>query len=372
MREASCTMLPFHDALPAEVRAAWEALIPDGAPVFLWPDWLDLAIRTRVVSPGFVLLFHDGGDLLGLMPFQYRTCWSAEISAPLASDFMPALIVPGAEETVWHALAAWLHRSSLWYLRVGRFTAERFEHLRGLSRAEGLAVVSRQVEHAVFMDLPGTWNAYLAGLSKASRYKVRHAEEKILADFPDAEVVFASEPAECAPAINELIRLNCLRFAKSRRRSTMESPRMADLIRRFNAWAEERGYGCAVSLRIGGRVIAVATGIHVPGQPLAFYHTVGRDPTALPSHYSPGLLVAGHILRWAMAHGATRISLGQGSMPYKLVLGGEESVQWNLCLAPTKFAARVMRRVDPAIRLTGQHLDRFFDQVRGLHRLERV
>jgi len=127
---------------------------------------------------------------------------------------------------------------------------------------------------------------------------------------------------------------------------------MAALLRRFTLWAVEQGYGCIVNLEIGGQTVAAATGIHIPGQDAAYYHTVGRHPLALPNQYSPGLFMAGQIIRWAIDRGATRLSLGQGFMPYKQVLGGEVYPQWELTIARSKPAAVVMRTVDPAIHYT--------------------
>jgi len=360
-----CDVIPYQNNLPDEVRFAWEALLPGSmTPVFLHPDWLAMAIDTHAVERGFVLIFRDGDGVRGLLPLQYRTRWTAEITAPMAPDILPLIVTPGAEEALWPALAAWLRRSSFLMVRLGRLPPERFTHLLELTLAQGLTPIVRQAALALWAPLPDSWEAYLKGLPKSSRYKVRHAEEKILADFPDADIRLNTDPVTCTGEVETLIRLNLLRWQHQKHRSFLENPRMTALLRRFTAWAVTQGFGCVATLRISGQTVAAATGIHVPGQPAAYYHVVGRHPTALPNQYSPGLLLVGRIIRWAIERGAERVSLGQGSMPYKLVLGGVEHPQWELTIATSKMAAAVMCMVDPAIRFTRMQLIRLLDRLR--------
>ena len=356
-------VLPYRDRLPEEASAAWAQVLDPQAPVFLHPEWLAMAIEARAVERGMVVIFRDGSGPRAVVPFQYRTHWSAEISAPLAPDITPFIIAPGVEEALWPALAEWFRRSPFSLLRLGRYPRERFDLFRRLTEAEGLMPICRQTELSMWAALPDSWDGYLKGLSKASRYKVRHAEDKILADFPAAQVSLHQDPAAGARDVEELIRLSLLRWSGEKRRSFLENPHMAVLLRRFTLWAVEQGWGCVATLRIGDRTVAVATGIHVPGQPLAFYHVVGRDPAALPHQYSPGMLLAGRIIRWAIERGAARISLGQGSWPYKLVLGGEECPQWELCIARSALAARTLAKIDPAIRLMHLHAVRLLGRT---------
>lgn len=348
-----CESFPYRDSLPSAVRAAWDQIQVDPqTPLFLQSDEMELAISTGAMETGFILVFYDGDQPVGVMPFMLRTRWSAEMIAPLAPDLQPLICHPGSEAEIWPALTEWFRHSGLALLRIGRYPCERFERLRDLSVEQGFTTFTRQVVPSFFMDLPESYEAYLRQLSKSSRYKVKHAEEKILADFPDAVITLDMDPDKCAKGVEELIRLSCLRWKGEKKPSVMERPSLSMLFRRFTLSAVEGGAGCVTTLRIGGETVAVATGIHVPGQSLAFYHQVGRHPSALPSQYSPGLLLAGHIIRWAIERKASRISLGQGDYAYKEWLGGKPHPQWDLTIESSPFAGKVMRKLDPAIRLT--------------------
>ena len=346
-----CDAFPYLDRFPAPACVAWEEVGDQQAPVFLRPEWLAMAIEARAVERGMILVFRNGARPLGVMPLQYRTRWSAEICAPLAPDMMPLIVAPGAEEPVWRAFAEWFRQSPFALIRLGRFLPEQCESYRRLIEAQGVTTIVRPANPLFRIDLPDSWEAYLGAMKHRDRYNIRHAERKILADFPDAEISVSDDPAVCAGDLDTLIRLSCLRWQGEKHRSHLENPRLAAMLRRFTLRAVEQGGGCVAALRVGGRTIAVATAIHIPGQSLAFYHTVGRDPAALPRQYSPGMLLSGRIVRWAIERGAARISLSQGNWLYKQVLGGVEHPQCDLCVASSPLAAKVMKKVDPAVRL---------------------
>lgn len=360
-----CEVVPYRDALPEAARNAWKRLLPDLAtPIFLHPEWMAMAIHTHAVDRGFVLIFREGEEPRAVLPFQYRTHWTAEICAPMGPDVMPFIIAPGQERSLWPALADWLRSSPFAIIRLGRYLSDRFEYLLDLTREEGLTPITRPAMPVLWVDLPDSWETYLQVLPKPSRYKIRHAEAKIMTDYPDAKIRLHTDCTACEQEVDALIRLSLLRWEHEKRRSVLENPHMAALLRGFTIWAVNQGYGCIASLEVGGQTVAVATGIHIPGQPAAYYHTVGRHPKALPPQYSPGISLAGRIIRWAIDRGATRLSLGQGYMPYKQVLGGEEYPQWELAIARSKLAAAIMGKVDPAIHFTRGRVMQLFEKRR--------
>lgn len=357
---------PIHQTIPPELQAGWLDMLgsPDALP-FIRPEWFAALCNAHLRRRWFVLTLEQQERLAALLPIEQRTPWTAEIAAPMSPATGPLLLAADAEEAFWQALAAWLRRGPIAMLGLGRYDTARMQHLTALAGAHGLTPIIHTVGPVVWVSLPRTWEEYLQRLSGSHRYKVRHAESEIQRDFPAAEYAISTDLAECLPAIDDVIRLNCLRFAGEKARSYLADPQMADFYRQAMRWIIAQGYGAMCTLRIRQQTVAVVGAIHLPGHANAYYHMVGRDPQAIPNNYSPGFALACHVIRWAMARGAQALCLGQGSLPYKYHLGGVDTVLHEVQIARSPLAGAILGKVDPALRRLNLALDAYLYQCRA-------
>jgi len=349
-----CEVILYGRSMPEAAKAAWDMLHPPGphTPLFLRSEWMAMAMATGAANPGIVLVLRDADGPFGLVPLQGRTTWSAEITAPIAPDTMPLLMRAGKEMAVQEALADWIKASRYALIRLGRFPREHAQALGDVCRRHALHPLIRQVYPTYRATLTASWEAYLKGMSRHDRYNLRHAEEKILADYPNVTVETYTDPDTGAEAVDAMIRLNRMRWSGENTPSFLNNPRIAELLRQFTLWTMAQGYGRVLVLRLGNRIISTAAGMHIPGQDVVYYHMVGRDPTALTPQHSPGIMLAARIIRWAIDLGAATLALGQGYAPYKVALGCTEYAQWDVTVAKSAIGLEVMKRLDPAIQLT--------------------
>ncbi len=359
-------VIPLRGFLPDAVRHDWDALLAGYAVVtpFHLADWYEIAWRSRMIALRDVILFRHAGRPVGLLAIQRRTRWTVEAPSALSAEAPPFLWTPGEEAAVLDGLAAWLRADTrIGMVSLGRFRREQIERMAALIVERGLIAQVRPVCGTVWAELPATWEDYLAGLTKSARSNVRRAESLIRQDFPDAQLEMCNDVADAVNAVEELIRLNCLRW-RGEEHTYMEDPRTAAFYRRIIRLLVMQGRAAVGLLRVGGKAVAAASVLHLPGQPVACLHVVGRDLHALPKRYSPGILLASQTIRWAIERGATAFSLGQWVMPYKLVLGGVEYPQYELAVARSPLAAAVLQGVDPALMLAKGCLQRVV--TRGL------
>lgn len=355
----ACSLMAYHQALPAALRAEWETLAGEigPLPVFQQPAWTEAGIRAGTVAPGFVLRFSEQGRMVGLLPCRARTRWTAEIAVTITRDISPFLIAPGFDALIYQRLLQWLrHDSPVAMLRLGLLPEAPMKLIIRLAAAQGMYAAVRPADATVWAPLPATWEAYLAGLSNSARTKLRRAENKLHAEVPEAEIDLLSEPQACAEAVDALVGLCHRRWSGAETASYLDNPRNAALLRDVMPRLAAQDAACVGVVRLHGRIIAAATAMHTPGQPDAFYQVFGRDLSALPNQYSPGILLVARLLRWAIERGAARMHLGHGALPYKLLLGGESVPLWDVTLARSQTHATVLCKVDAGIQWLRRHL----------------
>ncbi|MBS0170980.1 MAG: GNAT family N-acetyltransferase [Nitrospira sp.] len=162
--------------------------------------------------------------------------------------------------------------------------------------------------------LPGTVDAYRAGLGRNTRYTLQR-KTKCLQQAGDIRYRRATSPAEVEAALESLMTLHQQRWTARADGGVFAKEMPKRFHREVVQVLSERGRVSLDWLELEGRPIAAIYGF-VYGDTYDFY-LPGFDPAAVPRS-SPGMLLLHHRIEQAIRDGVKTIDLLQGAQPYKL------------------------------------------------------
>lgn len=152
------------------------------------------------------------------------------------------------------------------------------------------------------VDLPDSFEAYVASLSKSLRYDVRRIDK-----IPDIEIKDDLPPAE---SLKILFDLHKQRW-KSR---GLPGAFLGKTVKFHEAWFKEAGNMAKISvLEWKGKPVGAIYTMHLGGT--TYYYQAGFDPES--SSISPGTLLVAHALKGAVERGDKHFDFCRGDEPYK-------------------------------------------------------
>jgi CelD/BcsL family acetyltransferase involved in cellulose biosynthesis len=286
---------------------------------FLHPTWLRtwLAEFGGNVEPLF--LTAGDGSTIGVAPLMRVDDRLTFIGDHNICDFMDVLVHPEraaeAYEQLWGHLCAeeWTD-IELWGLMAGSPTRE---DVTQRARAAGYGVAEEIEAVAPRLDLPATWEDYLASLNKKDRHELRR---KIRRAFDSgAHVTFdaLTTQAEIAGAMDDFLSLHTGSRAD---KGEFMTPEMEVFFRRMaSAMAAEdlvRLFFLRVNARPAAAVLCFDAGSHL------YMYNSGYDPAY--SGLSVGIVSKALVLKWAIEHGKSGLDFLRGDEPYKYDLGAKD------------------------------------------------
>jgi len=348
-----CEAIEWRGVLDDSVRQAWCDLlsrIPE-APIFYYPKWCELSALAKAIHPWRILLVWRNDRLIGLVPLQKRSPWCAEITAFFAQYTPPLLIDPTAEDICWSVIADWMRQEKgLGMISFGPgSTDRRARYIEQAFTSSGMVTSSRQLPATMRIALPAHWEDYLISLGKNTRRNLKQSEARLRRDFADVEIdMMTGEPA-CSAALPDLIRLFRKRWQNQVGGSPLHDVRNTQAYTAIIRWAAQHGFLVMPVLRIDGNVIAILTVFHIPGQQVAYCHTVARDVDALPSSYSPGMVLYSNLLNQMISRGVTCVDFGHGNAFYKQLLGGQELTVREICVVRSRLASILLPTIERSL-----------------------
>ncbi len=314
--EVVCTSTALAEAMPAW-RAVWSAL-PARTP-FLSPEWHEVWWRTLGAGTPEIVVVRDDNGPLAIAPFMRRDDGTLSFSGDDATDALD-LVGDGsrAADPVARHLAEHATAIELRYLPAGTpFLATAPEVLR----AAGFAVEAAPLVVSPRVELPRTFDEFVASLSKKDRHELRRKLRR-LEVASVVKFAYASR-GELEPALDRFVELH--RRAPGEK-GTFMTPRLERYFRELAAAGMNAGWLRLGELTVDGRVIASLYGFDLDGTFSAYNSAIDPDALAL----SPGVLLHAHAIRDAIARGLRTYDFLRGDEPYKYDLGGRDLVLWRL------------------------------------------
>ena len=282
-------------------------------------EWDELAVRSGSIfsTPLWSGLWwtHHAGDRELLLHVTRATDGSLAVVLPLYAwrGRLPRVVRflghgPGDELGPVHAdepeAAAHAVRSTLDGLEWDVFFGEQLPGEQGWPARLGGRLWRREASPS--LDLPESWDEYLAAKSANFREQLRRRDARLRRE---GEVV--TRLADAATLDGDLDTL--FRLHRERWGSTATDFADTPFHREVAREALDRGWLRLWVLELGGRAVAAWHGFQVGS--VCSYYQAGRDPSL--ERFSVGFLLMAHSIRAAIAEGASEYRFGRGDEAFK-------------------------------------------------------
>jgi len=304
--------------------AAWDAVCERAespSPFMTWAwhrAWADSAPREELQASEVVVLYGPGGSLRALLPIRlsrvpFRRTWVQALTWAIGDTGCPdELDVPGLAGADWPALAAALDGLP-WQIIILSNLAAGAPNAAQLSAAlvgRGHAARRRPLWTCPQLDLPASWDAYLATLSTNRRQIVRRKERSLRRGHTVAVTDYAEDRLDEGWA--HLLALHEQRWDAAGG-GAFRDPRSVRLHLQFARAMAQRQQLWLTTLDLDGKPAAAWYGF-ASGDTVYFYQG-GRDPRW--ERESVGLVLMGIMIQRAIERGYRAFNFLRGDDPYK-------------------------------------------------------
>ncbi len=288
---------------------------------FLHPTWHTVWSQSFPTTEGerFLLTVRDGSHLLLVAPLERRGARLALAGDHQVCDYMDIIAAPDADGAAWNRLVDELaampwRELVLWGLAEDSPTRQivpRLAAARGWSVEDVLEAVCPRVA------LPGSWDDYLAGLSKKDRHELRRKLRRFQETGSTLRVVTLTRPDAVRAGLDDFIRLHT---ASRQDKREFMTPQMEAFFRAMAVALAEEGLVRLSFVELDGTRVAGLLAFDA-GDALLLYNS-GYDPAL--AHASVGIVSKALLLREAIAEGKRWFDFLRGAEPYKYDLGGKD------------------------------------------------
>jgi len=309
-----------------EIESEWESVLHDSPAntLFLTPQWQKVWWDTfgdgRIMC-GFAYPTPDGGTGNGMAAIA-SLAKSGDTVSFMGSqdtfDYNDFPIRPGHEEGFYQTLLECLEDQGVQTLRLDslRESSPTLEVFPEIARSRGYKVEIEQEDVTSGIDLPGTWDEYLALLSKKDRHELRRKLRRMDSQT-DWKWYSVTDPAEVGGRLGEFISL--MRLSRTDKDEFM-TPERERFFHNITQRMAELGQLQLFFLEMDGSTVATCLCFDYGGSRLLY--NSGYDPEY--GYYSVGLLLNAMSLKDAIGRGLAYFDFLRGPEPYKAHLGGQQ------------------------------------------------
>lgn len=314
------------------LQAEWaELLKQDPEPIpFSHPTWNRVWLEEFLGDREVLLLaVRDGESLVGVAPLLREEGRLSLVGHYSICDYMDFVVAPGKEQDFFPALLDALQEEA-WSEMELRGLVEgtpALEVLLPLAEAAGLAVEREEEAVAPRVELPESWDEYLASLSKKNRHELRRKLRRLgAAGELELQTYTAPEDVEAHLPV-------FLRFMVESRsdKATFMSEQMGRFFHRMAQAMAQEGFLRLYELELDTKPVASILCFHQAGS--LYLYNSGYDPEYAP--LSVGLASKALCLHDAIESGCRRVDFLRGHEPYKYDLGGKDQTIYRCVIRRT-------------------------------------
>jgi CelD/BcsL family acetyltransferase involved in cellulose biosynthesis len=301
--------------------AGWDALVARSRRPTPFARWAFQTLWARRFAPGPLDLHvvrDSAGECVGVLPLYTEPGADGPVARLVGgvdvADYLDLVAAAGREEEAWKALLPVLAAGPARILDLRPVPADSptAALLPALAGASGLACQVAREDRCPVVELPASWEAYLAGLDGKDRHELRRKLRRAEAGAP--EVAVARDPDAVAAAMDDFLALH--RRSKVGKARFMDE-RMEGFFRELAPPLAASGALAVWRLRLAGRPAAALLCFEYDGE-VGLYNS-GFDPEARA--LSPGVVVIARSIEDAIARGFRRYDFLRGEEPYKYGFG---------------------------------------------------
>ncbi len=317
----------------------------------LQPEWNPLLVNSRgnhifltwewqrtwwgCFHPGdlYIITLRDDGNLVGIascfihyLPKFGRTL--RFVGCVEVTDYLEVIAAKDREVEVLTALADYLtgpgaddwDHIDFCNIREGSST---LTHLPELLKARGLEVLVKFEDVCPVIPLPDTWEEYLAMLDSKQRHEVRRKMRRAEGQGVVWRIV---GPEDNLSAEMETF-LHLMGASTPDKAKFLELPGNRDFFHDLAAVLMQRGWLQLMFLEVNQTPVAAYLNFDY-GNRIQVYNS-GLDPSQY-LQLSPGWVLLGYAIQYAIAQGREEFDFLQGDEDYKYRMGGQDTKVWML------------------------------------------
>ena len=302
-----------------EIQPEWERLLsasPTNS-IFLTPQWQEVWWETfggGVGMAGFYM--RDAAGVTAIASLRRSGDTLSFVGSEDTFDYNDFVVSPGCEPVFFDALLQRLEdqRCGELYLASLLENSPTLEFLPDVARQRGYQVNVEIEDVTSGIDLPETWEQYLAALSKKDRHELRRKLRRLDTSLNWSWRAFTSQE-DIADNLPEFISL--MRLSRAEKDQFL-TPERLDFFRRITQRMSQMGAVKLFFLDVDGQRVAASLCFDYVRSRLLY--NSGYNPEF--AYYSVGLLLNALCLKQAIEEGLGYFDFLRGREPYKLRLGG--------------------------------------------------
>lgn len=266
----------------------------------------------------YLRLLREGDDVIGFAPLQMKRRTASFIGSADVCDYLDFAISPGRERDFFQILLDDLKEKGIRRLELApvRPDSTVLTQLVSIARSRGYEVFSRPEDVSLELDLPATWDEYLAVLKNKQRHEVRRKLRRLW-QVGNVEYRCLAAGQEVDHHVDAFLKLFSL---SDDEKASFMSHEMESFFRSLARTMAEIGLLRLGILRVGKVPAAMTMGFDYNGS--YYLYNSAYDPQF--SHLSVGLLCKVLCLKDSIEKGSKKWDFLKGSEPYKYQLGGHE------------------------------------------------
>jgi len=287
--------------------------------VFVLPAWMKVWWQEFGAGAELYLrAVRQREQIIGVAPLLIREEKASIIGSEDVCDYLDFIIVPGMEREFFSTLLDDLKQKGINQLdlRPLRPDSTVLAALADIARNRGHEVLCQDIAVSLELDLPATWDEYLATLNKKQRHEMRRKLRRLWeagnVDYHCHEV-----SQETGDFMDTFLRL----FALSRQeKANFMTARMESFFRSMTEAMAEIGLLRFGVIKLGTQPISVIIGFDYNDS--MYLYNSAYDPQY--NSLSVGLLCKALCLKESIEKGKKKFDFLKGNEPYKYHIGGRE------------------------------------------------
>lgn len=292
-----------------------------------WPDARLMLITASEesqlvgIAPLFLTRLDDGTTAL------------LNIGSIEVSDYLDLLVRPSAREEFVSGLLDFIRAQKIDRLETINMynlqdSSPTLPVLQKLAEAKGLSLTVEKLQHCPHIPLPGDWETYLAGIDKKQRHEIRRKMRRAEESETAVRWYFVTDASTLDAEVDAFLEL----MKNDNDKDVFLRPAMQDFLRRLVRYAFDCQCLQLAFLEVGGEKAAAYLSFDYHNHIWVYNSGLNREFQNL----SPGWVLLGHLLQWAMQNGRTEFDFMRGDEDYKYRFGAVDRFIVRACLTLPK------------------------------------
>jgi CelD/BcsL family acetyltransferase involved in cellulose biosynthesis len=302
---ASCWADPSH-------RLEWNSIFVLPAWLKVW--WQELGAEAEL----YLGAVRQGEKIIGVAPLLVREGKASLIGSADVCDYLDFIVAPGMDSDFFNALLDDLREKGINQLdlRPLRPDSTVLTHLVPIAQNRKYDVLYQKEEISLELDLPATWEEYLATLNKKQRHEVRRKLRRLW-EAGSVEHRCVEVGREVGDYLDIFLKL----FSLSRdEKASFMNPKMESFFRSMAKAMAEIGLLRLGIIQLDKVPVAMTMGFDYNDS--HYLYNSAYDPQF--NYLSVGLLCKVLCIKESIEKGRKKWDFLKGGEPYKYQLGGQE------------------------------------------------